>query len=365
MSLSYDQLVGGFYGMQIEQNSPLLRLPPEIREMIWVYVFSNMVVRVNNGFVRFNKKPKARAYRKAGKQSHSTPPNTAQHRERIEHDGGLSIQKTCRFICAETALVLKRISLVCLRFDFLFPALDRLSTLRPSVLHQLRRLRMPLGYKSIRYSRQVFTSLSLHGALQFLVGLQLDELIADETPHFTDNYSTVNRLISHANGWKCLKVVCNLNTLRSWGVAHRYQLLTRPAFPYPWHRALTKRDGHSSSVKMYIERSRGSDRAAIYENSPSARFRAAFKRFVQEPVRGLEEAAREKTRALPSSEGRRKVLIVARRGKHADYVQELEGPPLCSGHVRSRVGQLSWEEFKNERIWAPRDYPEQKADDSE
>ena len=131
----------------VAQASSFLALPFEIRDMIYDFVFSNMVLRP---------KFKFRSTRK------------------------IAILVVCRAIYCEVKFTTKRLLLSCMRFSILDQAIEHLVEFKSLDLRNLRTLRLPFG--EMEYStRDKYRAKSrdMAGFLNIFPSLNLHELLLD------------------------------------------------------------------------------------------------------------------------------------------------------------------------------------------
>lgn len=191
-------------------------------------------------------------------------------------------------------------------------------------------------------------------------GLQLDLLEVEDcyhvagcyypgqTPSYLGTYMAIDSLIE-IGGWKELRFITPTTQFMSEAVQY---LCKRVAQPEGWNRLVLDRDGQDSAacVKMFIAKE--PDVEGI-TNTPETRFEYIAVPGQHFDIEGdIDVTAEERQRYLES----REVLVVAKRGVGASYVQD--GRQLHED-IKSLLNRMSWEEIlADKRYLDPEDEPE-------
>ncbi|MCJ1403337.1 Polynucleotide 5'-hydroxyl-kinase grc3 [Xylographa trunciseda] len=241
-------------------------------------------------------------------------------------------------------------------------------------LSQIRHVRVkgfPLSLFASESAR-FFTTYDFVEALHMFPGLQLDTLTVEDPFHdegevdgFGDPgaYYNVSALIG-SDGWKELRYLSRTTEFLEWGdYTTDYGEYKRDLQPGGWTKQLEARDGKDSGAGVWLRRaSEEGVKGAAEDDSASESWNqehdgVAATSEGDKSTREKEEQARGATyksfphmlmatKAEHSLE--KEVMVVARRGTGARYVQD--GTGLSSG-LKKILGELSWAEIEEKELW--------------
>lgn len=306
-----------------QPGSPLLsKLPQEIRDEIYSLVF--LTTRIRRGVREAN-----------------------QNHPRIKFvpaPNSLALLYVCRRMKAEIGE--SWIGQVLFYYEDLRTMLDHLTAL-PEIIPKIRHMRVPghplkieQGIHNIQWR--------LTPLLKLLPGLQLDTLhvLGHDPPEV--GYETLTGLIRDSNGWKELRFIyvssgilgfARLVLAMQRGNPHEETKYWRRPQPWIWLAFLKARDGANSDPFVRLHRS-------LKTRSVNAILKRENRVEVSDPLpRSIEEQRQfglQEVTSMTRGENRfREVLVVARRGRGADY-EEKEGSPFLRVDVRKAYPGHSW-----------------------
>lgn len=270
----------------------------------------------------------------------------------------LAILRTCRQINQEAKALW--LGLVLFSFEKVEAMLDKLSTLPLTTISEIRQVRVggrPLILQPIDYDDDVFYRLVW--ALKLLPGLRLDKLTVLGSSSGVIAYDTLGGLINYGNGWSELHFITPNSEML--GFAKLDMLLADPYWrkpqPSTWNDILLRRDGPNSGASVTIYRSTQS-------NSPGAvvnpRTRQLFEQ--KSTLQNLADFGVAEDRVLLSeSEASKELLVVVKRGRHAD-IAERDSPPYLFEDIREWAHGLTWAEIQRGRyVFSSEDEDEDDA----
>ena len=235
----------------IIQDSNFLSLPFEIRDLIYDFVFSNMVLK----------------------------PKIKFHSTRI-----ITILHVCKMTYYEARNVAKRLSLPCLRFIILDDAYNQLSSMPSLKVNNLRRLRLPLGIMKSPYLKDQPQPIysSLDGFFKLLPDLKLEELLLDVSPSRTRSvvpshaFYFAQQFVLQNKSWKIVKLLIARST-EIWSGEKQ------PAWPSTWNarfKACAQKGCHAS-VNVYFTKTLDLLPAEnlLYEDENSKAFQSNVHKF--------------------------------------------------------------------------------------
>lgn len=217
--------------LQPANNSRLLNLPGELRNMVYDYLFVSTRLTF--------------AERRIGDRFMATKPAP----------NSLAILRTCRQINRETqGLWLNR---VLFNFDTICTMLDKLSTLPEGTVSEIRYLR-------VSAERVTFTRVGYHGgghhfdfclnnAFTLIPCLHLNRLTVFGEKQGRNAHEALEILIQRGVGWKELHYITPNSEILAWLMAGYDQ--EQYAQPSHWNQVLHHRDGKDSGASVTIYRS--------------------------------------------------------------------------------------------------------------
>ncbi|KAI9703260.1 MAG: hypothetical protein M1836_007826 [Candelina mexicana] len=283
--------------------STLLGMPVELRLMIYERLFRSLTVR------------------------HGFEVSSVKHS---------SILSTCRLIHQEAKpLLTPNISF---HFRSTERMVDHLMILTPEQIQSIRYIRVK-AFPFPLYPNTDFDCYTTYGfpyTLSMFPGLQLDYLAVEDCYHdgldkggFVDGgtYCDIDTLIL-SDGWKELHYTTPTTEFLTWDGG--YEGERPPSQPAGWNADMQDRDGKGSgaSVVMYVSLEPGVAGATSHPTS-----------------REIYAAAPQNSDSSPNIE--REVLVVARRGRNAVYVQDgsMLDPP-----IQNLLRQMTWQEIKQKGL---------------
>jgi len=252
---------------------------------------------------------------------------------------------------------------ISLHFKHTEAMVDCLISLSASEIQNIRHIRLkafpvPLFPKG---KPGYYTTFSMHDMLPMFPGLKLDRLVVEDCYHDEGvndgwgdigTYYTIARLLV-SDGWKELHFTSPTTEFMSSGNNRRN---TRVAQPVGWDKLLKGRDGEESGaeVKMYLATEPNVAGAAempqtrmIYDSVPG--------QIPPGSVMGVKRLAYGGYGGYGERDvDAREVLVVAKRGRNASYVQD--GSALHED-IKDLMSTMSWLEIKEKKYIPPYDHP--------
>lgn len=259
----------------------------------------------------------------------------------------LAILRTCRQINKEAAPLW--LGQVMFSFENPEDMLDKLSLLPPATLSQIRHVRVggrplmltPMGDEDDVYYRLVW-------ALKLLPGLSLDKLTVLGATGPEVAYDTLEGLVRYGNGWRELHFITPNSKLL--GFAKIDMFMADPYWrrpqPSTWRDILLQRDGVDSGASVTIYRSTQSDTPGAVINP---RTRQLFEQKISSPEDLQMFGVEEDKQLLSRDEMGKELLVVVKRGRHAN-IAEPDGPPYMPEDIREWARGLTWAEIRRQRI---------------
>jgi hypothetical protein len=300
-------------------QSRLLRLPRELRDEIYRYVFAS--TRISSG----ERHVKDRLRNTIIKSSPTA----------------LAILRTCRLIGLEAGYLW--LSHVTFSFERPEDLLDKISGIPTHTLSQIRHIRVGGGWLELQSLEDDCDTLySLAMALKLLPALNLDTLTVIGHQNGPDAYSTVDGLIQEGNGWKELRFIApnsNMLDFWMWGDYHKPQ-------PGAWNSILEARDGAESGASVTVYRSKEP------KARPGSVCKPAMRMLCEQSVSASEELAEfgavvDESLWTPEQRGK-ELLVIAKRGHNANIMEPDQPPYECAGDIRHWAGKMSWPKIKHE-----------------
>jgi hypothetical protein len=249
---------------------------------------------------------------------------------------------------------------ISLHFKHTEAMIDCLTSLSASEIQNIRHIRLkafavPLLPKG---EPGYYTTFSMPAMLPMFPGLKLDRLVVEDCYHDEGvndgwgdigTYYTIERLLE-IDGWKELYFTSPTTEFLSSGNDSRN---TRVAQPAGWDKLLKGRDGEQSGaeVKMYL-----ATKPNVAGAAEMPQTRMIYDAVPGQIPPGFE--MRVKSSADDDYDARdvdaREVLVVAKRGRNASYMQD--GSALHKG-IKDLVSTMSWLEIKEKKYIPPYDDP--------
>jgi hypothetical protein len=307
-----------------QPESPLLRLPGELREQIYDFLFVS--TRVTFG---------ERSTGRIGRRTLKPAPHS------------LALLRVCRQIYKECKYFW--LSRVLFNFESVESLLDKLSPLPLATLSQIRHVRTrgdtlmlsPPDADDDVYYRLVW-------ALKLLPGLQLDTLTVLGQTQGPLDYETLEGLIEHGDGWRELRYITSDSTML--GFEKHSMFMANPYWrrpqPTTWNDILLKRDDVDSKPTVAIYRSTQS-------KNPGTVMNKATRQIVDQmilPPSDLEAfGVEEDPQFVGRGEKEKELLVVVKRSRGADILQH-DVPPFSAYDIRQWAEGMTWQEIKKVAI---------------
>jgi hypothetical protein len=288
-------------------DSPLLRLPGELREQIYDDLFVS--TRVSFG---------QRGIERIGSRNLKPAPHA------------LAVLRMCRRIHEEAnPLWLSRILF---NFEDVERLLDKLSALPLDTLSQIRHVRTrghtlplrPPGYGGRLDYRLV-------EVLKLLPGLRLDILTVLGLNEGRMNYDTLGGLIEFGDGWRVLHYITRDSTMLGFENYKRFMGTPNWRRPQPtdWNKTLLKRDSVDPPSTVTIYRS---TRLNVSGTVMNAGTREIVDQNIVRPY-DLGTFGQEKdTQFMRQGEKEKELLVVVKRSRGIDILQR--DAPMNKSHIR-------------------------------
>jgi hypothetical protein len=314
----------------MNDSSPLLQLPRELRDEIWELAFNS--TRLTFGL-------------------RNTPRYGERYLKPAPHS--LALLRVCRQIHIETRDIwLQRVT-----FNFEDPQtmLNRLSELPESTVSRIRHLRL-IGSPMMRYLKGFDDLMYRHESIfQLLPALRLDCLTVFAVAAAAPEYDAITNLINRGNGWKELRYVTRSSRMlgfspsRSHGSRETGDICRQPQ-PRFWNKRLWNRDGEGSGSIVQVFRStEENDCTSVLDPDR----RESFEQIPEEHE--LQGFGRVDDEELTRGAGARKALLVlVKRGDSVDITQKSPGYGK-ERDMKARFHKRSWRVRKKVIVWTPLD----------
>ncbi|KAN0090647.1 hypothetical protein V8E51_019226 [Hyaloscypha variabilis] len=254
-----------------------------------------------------------------------------------------NILRTCRMISIEaTPLLAPHITLSIWSTKAM---IDYFSTLRPEIIQNLRYLRLQEGFPIPLYTqlhRNSFTTFHVSDAFCMFPGLQLDLLTVGDCYHVEGCYYRGGADSSNVGTYQA---VDGLIRIDGWKELHFITPTTQFIFALD-------RDGRDSSASVRMFVGMQPDVVGLTEDPETRLDYAAIAGHGLE-IEGYENESPEEQRRHSES---REVLVVAKRGVGASYIQD--GSDLHQ-KIKILLSKMNWQEILADgRYLDPEDRPE-------
>ena len=293
------------------------RLPQELRDYIYMLLFSNTRIMNNN----------ARWYWSSKGTVRPVPNSLAL----------LVVCRRARFEIGKSWL-----HYVLFWYGCGEEMLERLSGLPVDILSQIRHIRVTGTQIQAQGFPGPFPAYPLVSTLKLLPGLRLDQLTVLDFTLNGKEYEILSSLIAEGNGWKTLRYVCRSSEML--GFSFRASNLSDPKCrywrkpePMHWQTIIERRDGTASNPSVTIYRSKAR-RGRWYPNlspySPIMNELRIFDpskrdKFEQKPWEGPywgQDMVPSDPELMTEREGSKDMLIIVKRGAGADYEERKDSP---------------------------------------
>lgn len=233
--------------------------------------------------------------------------------------------------------------------------LDKLADLDRQTLGKLRHLRyscehsLELTTGVMENGEYLGWSYQLPDILKLLPGLRLDRLTVVGQSLAQCRYLRLDSLIKHSDGWKELYFLSNNSVMLGFGKFDKMfgkypwnaaQGLRAPQ-PSTWIEALATRDGPTASVTIY----RSTDAALRGSMISKPATCQAFADQVAEPGKESQYGVESDSALMAPGERGKEILVVARRGKGADYTENGTLPTTEHG-IRGHYPGMTWGQIR-------------------
>ncbi|KAK4170744.1 hypothetical protein QBC36DRAFT_341379 [Triangularia setosa] len=311
--------------MDRQSKSSLFRIPFELRDVIYSYLFTS--TRLTFGL------------RVTSDNQSIITVQPSLH--------ALALLCICRRVNAEIAK--SWLSQVLFSFEDSKTMLDKLSILPFEELSLIR-------YVSVRGEPLHLTYLSksqvhhhLVGVIKLLPGLQLHRLTVFGGRGDKCQYRILDELVKYGNGWRELRFISHSSGMLGYAyycfdtaLSNRYQRRPQPEY---WQRVVEERDGAQSYPSVLVYRAkRASHRGDILR--PQAR------ELIQQSDAGLpfgssEYGAAEDPVLVSEGERGKELMVVVQRGQNGvNYVEKEDSPLLPGLDIRRDFPGKSWIEIR-------------------
>ncbi|KAK4206275.1 hypothetical protein QBC37DRAFT_460193 [Rhypophila decipiens] len=321
----------------------LLRLPMEIRLMIWDLLFA--MTRLSFGKVWLICDSDA-----AGEWDLAPAQNV------------LALRLTCKQIDDDIGKT-RWLRHVLFHFESEFSMLDKLACLPAWLVSEIRHLRVrtqPItvqwgGNRPDRVGRpfgpaeERAVTYNLTSTLKFLSHLKLDRLTVLTGVEWVSGgrevaqYHLLDLLIRHSSGWKELWFMCRNSFMLRWD----HPSIDRHAQPMHWQSVLSARDNTSSSSPPSVVVYRSKTPREEPGRVPTAHMHhpANWERFDQTPW-NLQMVAYGRDPILcDHTEAMKEMLVVVKRGGNANY-QNPPGSPFIDLDMREEARGQDWQQIR-------------------
>ena len=299
-----------------QNSSQFCKLPPELRNQIYKYLFSSTTLVLSECCME-TMKMKSAPY-------------------------SLAIVQTCWQIYNETKSMWP--SEVLFIFDKPEDLLDKLSTQPSTIVSQIRHLRVRGGTLHLRLTDDGASFwFGLSESLKLLPQLRLDTLTVLATVYEEYAHDTLNFLIRHGHGWKELHYIANDPKVLS---ISKLNYTRHPPHYGDWQKTLLDRDGPQSGAKVNIYRAKSNIPISLDDATSYEIFDDEWNLGPQDDVFGIVHH-----QILTSDpEWLNGMLVVVKRGRNADIT--LKGqPPFDHSDIRSHG--MTWEDLRQYCVESP------------
>ncbi|PKK55180.1 hypothetical protein CI102_10, partial [Trichoderma harzianum] len=304
--------------------SLLMRLPQELRLMIYAFLFSS---------TRFTSGPRCGW-------------------DMVIHDfipapHGLAILISCRQAYVEIGR--SWIGQVLFCFETVKAMVDKLADIPLETRSMIRHIRVS-GHPMRMEIGDELAQWDTYQVLKLLPGLKLDRLTVCGDAEVQCSYDALNRLVKYSDGWKELHYISHSSGFLGYKVAWldendeltgENRFLREPQ-PGGWQRTLEGRDGSKSGASVTIYRS---DIAYQYGSGPYISNKGTWTEFTQAlaPDQDIEEYQdAEDPRLMANGEIEKEMLVVVKRGRAVDYEEKQGSPYVEEGDIRAEFPGKTW-----------------------
>jgi hypothetical protein len=306
-------------------TSPLLRLPGEIRNQIYTYLFASTRLTFS--------------FQSLGEPSeYWTRP--AAH--------SLALLRVCRRIHVET----KNLWLPHVLFNFqgIEDLLDKLCPLPLETLQKIKHVRV--GAKAVMMTppgdyQDIYVRMPW--LLKLLPDLRLDTLtvLGDTAPNSL--YLVVDLLVQHGHGWKELRVIAPSSGVFAWKAVTTIfgpPTLVRAPQPAGWSEVLMSRDGRDPGACVQIYRAKTLETGVLFEPSK----REVYTQRAPSPAEAEAFAFTTPPDLSPKDEMAKELLVIVRRGRGVDLGDVGPVLPMETGDMRAWSEGRQWKRLKQDCI---------------
>lgn len=281
--------------MTRKKPSLLLKLPRELRDEIYIWLFASITVT-------FGKRNLRSIILKTMKLAPKT----------------LAILHTCRQINAEARSLWLRH--VLFSFESAEAMVDKLRSLPQISISQIRNIQAvgnPLVTAEVVVDQRGLKYYGILPALEFLPGLRLDKFTVHAPMPPATAYCALDTMIKEGRGWKEFHFITPDSTMLSFSITHMLFRASVQRSPQPgtWNEIIRQRDGIDSGASVIIYRSTQPYAPGTVTNPDT---RQIFEQRV--PLQGdLEDfGIAEDRELLTRDEIGKEVLVIVKRGRGAN-----------------------------------------------
>ncbi|KAK1077607.1 hypothetical protein LTR33_007944 [Friedmanniomyces endolithicus] len=307
-----------------QENSRLMQLPPEIRDLIYAFIFRS---------TRFS-------YGKRG------PGQIDGYCVVISGNRGnaLSLLRTCRRVNAEIGN--QWVSQVVFSFEDPCTLLDKLAGISDTVRSLIRNVRTSGDTLRILWGHSVVYYRTAQ-ILKMLPCLNLDKLTVLGSPPGQVSYETIDMLIRYSDGWKELHFISFDSEILGYAYtsdpsARDRDVYLRQPQPATWQKALEQRDGVASCPSVIVYRSMDSTPCSLLDPSKRTTFNQHYGVDQSSPTYGNVEDAE----LMAAGERTKELSVIVKRGSGIDYAERQHPSLLTGDDIRKESTAQTWKEVK-------------------
>ncbi|KAL7800322.1 hypothetical protein V8C37DRAFT_364871 [Trichoderma ceciliae] len=321
------QNVVKFGPANLQEESLLMRLPQELRDKIYSYIFSS------TRFASGHKYTECMSTRRVSSAPH-----------------GLAFLLSCRRAYLEVGKTWLSQVLFC--FETPRAMLDKLSKIPLETRSMIRHVRVS-GQPLVIMFMDDDIYYRTYQVLKLLPGLKIDRLTVLSYKVAEVAYETLDFLVKYSDGWKELHYISQTSAfiaykrnLFTWGGDPDRDRYLREPQPAGWQRDLEDRDGSKSGASVTIYRSTSPHRLGSVMHAAT---RVEFTQNLS-PGQDIKDFSQEEdSQLLAPGEREKEVLVVVKRGRGVDYEEKQGSPYLARGDIRSEFPGKTWMEIKEEQ----------------
>ncbi|KAK5996552.1 hypothetical protein PT974_01888 [Cladobotryum mycophilum] len=327
------------FGTPISQErSLLMKLPRELRDEIYYYVFfSILFFSGKRGMDPINCEPT------------------------VPDPNALSLLRSCRQVYFEVGK--SWLGQVEFCFENMEAMLDKLANISLEMRSMIRYVRVSGKHLLLRLPETV-PSYHISQSLKLLSGMKLDRLTVVGSYVCDYSYETLEFLINYSDGWKELYYISWDSCFLGYASTVKIDWLSQGSLdgntylrvpqPAGWQENLENRDGADSGSSVTIYRSRQPSvrpGSVMYDRHTRTEFTQNLSPEQDAGTYGLTEDPQ----LMAPGEREKEVLVVVKRGSGVDYEEKQDSPYHPYDDFRKRFPGKGWREIGlyifRERLW--------------